>query len=194
VLDPPDPPLGTVIGVATTVGTVATGVEDSAGATVLATVGVDTSLAPAAKDSTDAAEEPFTGAAAEVAGAAGVELLDGAAEVAGVKLSTAAADDAEVDPPVGAAPHEPRGLFPGNASMVPRIVSLIGHSMLQESEGSLSPPMRPGHLSIPASPASQLSMICCKVVWSHPESYEFVSLNAVTQENSRARTKSAWRP
>lgn len=107
---------------------------------------------------------------------AGVEPLTGAAEETGVELSTGAADDTGVDPPAGATPHEPRGLFPGNASMTPRTVSWIGDSMLQESEGLFSPPIRPGHLSIPESPASQLSMICCKVAWSHPE------------------MKSAWRP
>lgn len=175
VLEPPDPepPSAMIVGAA--VGTVASGAEDSTGATVLTTVGVETSLPPAAEGSTGAAvdEDSLAGAAAEVAG---VELLTGEAGVEGVELSTGAADDAGVvDPPAGATPHEPRGLVPGKASKVPEMVSSIADWMLQEVEGSLSPPMRPGHLSIPESPASQLSMICCKVAWSHPEIYEIVS-------------------
>jgi hypothetical protein len=62
-------------------------------------------------------------------------------------------------PPTGATPQEPIGLLPGSLAIVPLITSLIGLTRLQEVDGSLSPPMRPGHLSIPASPASQLLMI-----------------------------------
>ena len=79
-------------------------------------------------------------------------------ELAGVE----AIGDAELAG-AGPAPLEPQGvmgLFPGKASKDPTINSLMGDTMLQEVEGSLSPPMRPGHLSIPESPASQLSMIC----------------------------------
>lgn len=61
MLDPPEPTFGTVTGVVTTAGTVATG-EDDSGATVLTTAGVDASLPPAAEDSTGAAEEePLAG-------------------------------------------------------------------------------------------------------------------------------------
>lgn len=126
MLDPPDPPTGTVTGVGTTVGTVAIG-EDSTGAIVLTTAGLDASLPPATEDATEAAvEDPLTGtpAASEVAG---VEPSTAAAEVAGVELSTGAADDAGVVDSVTATPHAPRGLLPGNASNVPRMVSSIGH-------------------------------------------------------------------
>jgi hypothetical protein len=57
-------------------------------------------------------------------------------------------------------PHPVTGLLPGSASNTPWIFSLIASGMLQEVLGSLTPPIRPGHLSIPESPASQLSMIC----------------------------------
>lgn len=63
------------------------------------------------------------------------------------------------------------GLLPGSFSKTPVMVSGYGFAMLQEVEGSLTPPMSPGHLSIPLSPASQLSMICCKVATSHPETF-----------------------
>lgn len=43
-----------------------------------------------------------------------------------------------------------------------------GLGMLQEVDGSLTPPIKPGHLSIPLSPASQLSMICWRVGTSQP--------------------------
>jgi hypothetical protein len=176
VLDPPDP-AGTVTGVATTVGTVATGEVDSAGATVLTTFGADASSPPAADDSAgEAVVETWAGLASEAAGVefltagAGVELSTEAADVAGVELSTGAAGEAGVvEPPVTGTPHAPRGLLPGNSSSVPKIVSSIGHWMLQEVDGSLIPPIRPGHLSIPASPALQLSMICFRVGSSHPE-------------------------
>jgi hypothetical protein len=56
-------------------------------------------------------------------------------------------------------PHGPMGLLPGSLDNVPEMTSLIGLLMLQEVDGSFSPPMRPGHLSIPASPALQLLMI-----------------------------------
>jgi hypothetical protein len=127
VLDPPGPPAGTVTGVGTTVGTVATGEEDSTAATVLTTAGVDASFPPAAEDATgEATEELSVGrpAALEVAG---VEPSTGVDEVAGVELPTGAADDAGVVDPAGATPHWPRGLLPGNASKVPRIVSSMGH-------------------------------------------------------------------
>lgn len=58
-------------------------------------------------------------------------------------------------------PHPTMGLLPGSASSVPAIFSLgSAGEMLQEVEGSLRPPIKPGHLSMPLSPALQLSMIC----------------------------------
>lgn len=57
-------------------------------------------------------------------------------------------------------PHLPTGLLPGSLSKTPSMTSLIGLSILQDVEGSFNPPIRPGHLSIPELPASQLSMIC----------------------------------
>jgi hypothetical protein len=69
----------------------------------------------------------------------------------------------------GPTPHCPSGLLPGNFGSTPSICSLIGHWILHEVLGSLSPPIKPGHLSIPLSPASQLSIICCNVVTSQPE-------------------------
>lgn len=81
-----------------------------------------------------------------------------------------------VPPPPGAAtPHWPRGLLPGNAFRAPLMVSWTGLWMLQEVDGSLSPPIRPGHLSIPESPASQLSMICWRVFTSQPDIWLEVS-------------------
>jgi hypothetical protein len=96
-----------------------------------------------------------------------VEPTGAAAEVAGA-----------LPPPEGGeagTPHAPRGLFPGNFSMTPVICSLIALGMLHEVPGSLSPPIRPGHLSIPASPALQLSMTCCRVVTSQPAIYELLA-------------------
>lgn len=101
-----------------------------------------------------AAEVETTGSAAEVTGsgeATEVAVLEDATEAAAEEAGTGAATFT---------PHCPTGLLPGNCDKVPVMVSLIAESMLQEVEGSLSPPMRPGHLSIPESPASQLSMIC----------------------------------
>lgn len=63
-------------------------------------------------------------------------------------------------PPAGVTPHSPIGLLPGRAVKVPVIVSWMADGMLQVVESSLIPPIKPGHLSIPESPASQLSMIC----------------------------------
>ena len=60
------------------------------------------------------------------------------------------------------------GLLPGKAERTPSICSLTDDWMLHEVDGSLIPPMTPGHLSMPESPASQLSMICCRVGMSHP--------------------------
>lgn len=62
--------------------------------------------------------------------------------------------------PAGATPHSPIGLLPGRAVKVPVMVSWMADGMLQVVLSSLSPPIKPGHLSIPESPASQLSMIC----------------------------------
>jgi hypothetical protein len=76
-----------------------------------------------------------------------------------------------VDPPPGATaftPHLPIGLSPGNASITPKTCSLMALGMLQEVEASFKPPIRPGHLSIPESPALQLSIICWRVATSHP--------------------------
>ena len=94
-------------------------------------------------------------------------LPPAAAEDSGAVVETGATASADVVPVVGvvplpaaATPHAPRGLLPGNAVRSPLITSSMGHWMLQEVLGSLSPPIRPGHLSIPASPALQLSMIC----------------------------------
>lgn len=126
MLDPPDPPAGTATDVGTTVGTVATGEEDSPVPAVL-TTGVDASFPPAAEDATrEAAEEVSVGIPAALE-ALGVELSTGVDEVAGVELPTGAAEDAGVVDPAGATPHCPRGLLPGNASNVPRIVSSMGH-------------------------------------------------------------------
>jgi hypothetical protein len=68
----------------------------------------------------------------------------------------------------GADPAPVIGLFPGNAVRLPVIVSWIASGMLQEVDGSFMPPMSPGHLSIPLSPALQLSIICCRVGTSQP--------------------------
>jgi hypothetical protein len=65
-------------------------------------------------------------------------------------------------------PNPTIGLVPGNASKTPRTSSLIAESMLQVVPESLIPPRSPGHLSIPASPASQLSMICWRTSTSQP--------------------------
>jgi hypothetical protein len=74
----------------------------------------------------------------------------------------------------GAVPLVPQpvtGLLPGKALRTPSMVSATGDWMLHEVEGSLVPPIRPGHWSMPESPASQLSIICCKVGTSHPAIY-----------------------
>lgn len=60
------------------------------------------------------------------------------------------------------------GLLPGKALRTPSMVSGTDDWMLHEVDGSLMPPIKPGHLSMPESPASQLSIICCKVGMSHP--------------------------
>jgi hypothetical protein len=67
-------------------------------------------------------------------------------------------------------PQGVTGLFPGSLAMSPMTISLTAQGMLQLVERSLMPPMRPGHLSIPLSPASQLSMICWSVGTSQPAS------------------------
>jgi hypothetical protein len=95
----------------------------------------------------------------EVPPAAEVAGVEATGELADFDEATGAAEEAGA----GAAaltPHCPIGLLPGNLDIAPKMVSWIAELMLQEVEGSLSPPMRPGHLSIPESPASQLSMIC----------------------------------
>lgn len=69
-----------------------------------------------------------------------------------------AADEDEPDEPE--LPHPVTGLSPGRASMVPEMVSGTRLAMLQLVDASFKPPMSPGHLSIPLSPASQLSIIC----------------------------------
>jgi len=83
--------------------------------------------------------------------------------------------DPEPEPPLpGAEPQPVTGLLPGSAvSFVVSVESMVKNSgpsdgMLHEVLGSLRPPMSPGHLSIPESPALQLSMICCRVAGSHP--------------------------
>jgi hypothetical protein len=71
----------------------------------------------------------------------------------------------------GAAPLVPQpvmGLLPGKMLRRPSMISGTDDWMLQEVDGSLMPPIKPGHLSMPESPASQLSIICCKVGTSHP--------------------------
>lgn len=57
-------------------------------------------------------------------------------------------------------PNPVTGLLPGSFDNIPKTFSLIGDCKTQLSEGSLTPPMRPGHLLIPELPVSQLSMIC----------------------------------
>jgi hypothetical protein len=57
-------------------------------------------------------------------------------------------------------PHPVIGLSPGSFESEPNITSSMGDEMTQLSAGSLTPPMRPGHLSMPSLPESQLSMIC----------------------------------
>jgi hypothetical protein len=73
----------------------------------------------------------------------------------------------------GAEPQPVTGLFPGNAlnTVASAMVKSSGTAagILQEVLGSFKPPISPGHLSIPASPALQLSMICCRVPGTHPE-------------------------
>jgi hypothetical protein len=65
-------------------------------------------------------------------------------------------------------PHPVIGLFPGRASSTPWMFSSIASGILQEVLASLIPPINPGHLSMPESPASQFSMICWRVGTSHP--------------------------
>lgn len=83
---------------------------------------------------------------------------------------TAAATEEAPVPALGttSTPHWPMGLLPGRAGTTPETTSLMALLMLQDVEGSLIPPIRPGHLSIPESPASQLSMICWRVASSQP--------------------------
>jgi hypothetical protein len=57
-------------------------------------------------------------------------------------------------------PHPVTGLLPGNASSTPWMFSLMASGILQDVLASLIPPISPGHLSMPESPASQLSIIC----------------------------------
>jgi hypothetical protein len=68
----------------------------------------------------------------------------------------------------GPTPHCPSGLSPGNLERTPSICSSIADGMLHEVLGSLRPPIKPGHLSIPLSPASQLLIICSSVSSSQP--------------------------
>ena len=110
-------------------------------------------------DSTGAAEE-----GAGTADAAGCEAIGAPAE--GAATGGAAST-----------PHCPSTLLPGKDLMAPVMVSEMTLGMLHVVDGSLRPPMRPGHLSIPAEPASQLSMICWRVGTSHPEICIKVSTN-----------------
>lgn len=134
------------------------------------TLGIETEAADVAIDNTDDATLD-TEAATDETEAAADEVSGEMAEVA-----DATTDEAEVTTPVTFTPHCPIGLLPGNADMDPLTTSLIGDGMLQLVVGSFKPPMRPGHLSIPESPASQLSMICWRVSTSQPEIYCFISI------------------
>ena len=81
-----------------------------------------------------------------------------------------ASEETEGDGAVPLVPQPVTGLLPGKALRTPSIVSRTGDGILHEVDGSLTPPIRPGHWSMPESPASQLSIICCKVGTSHPAS------------------------
>jgi hypothetical protein len=76
-------------------------------------------------------------------------------------------------PLLGAKPQPVTGLFPGNALnvVVSAMVKLSGTAagILQEVLGSFRPLMSLRHLSILASLALQLSMICCRVPGTYPE-------------------------
>lgn len=114
-----------------------------------------------------------TPAALVIDGTSACEETDGAEytgieEVSGTDTA-GAADVATGAGLAGLTPHSPIGLFPGSLGRTPKITSSTGQTMLQLVEGSLRPPIRPGHLSIPLSPESQLSMICCRVATSQPE-------------------------
>lgn len=164
--------------VGTTTGVVPAGALVAAGdPTVITVVAPDgceveagsaaTFVFPAAFPAAFEVEEAFAGEVDEATGAdeAAAEATGAADEAAGEEAPT---------------PHCPIGLLPGRADMVPKMVSWIGLTMLQVVEGSLRPPIRPGHLSIPASPALQLSMICWRVVTSQPESCYSLDVNFET--------------
>ena len=95
-------------------------------------------MADVAVEAGDAAEEP-----------------DDAVDEATVELPTELLAGGEPE-----TPHPVTGLLPGSASNTPWMFLLIASGILQDVLASLIPPIRPGHLSIPESPASQLSMIC----------------------------------
>lgn len=70
--------------------------------------------------------------------------------------------------PLGAAPEPPydnpqpsSGLFPGRAVRLPVMISSMGDATVQLVDESRA--VTPGHLSIPESPALQLSMMFCRV-------------------------------
>ena len=128
----PVPEPETMTDVGTVVSMVATGTEDS-GATVLTADGVDCSFPPAAEDDADAwvgaspaAVLVGAGLSVEVSEDLSVAVFVGVASVADAELSTGATEVAGGVDPETATPHAPSGLSPGNASIVPRIVSSIG--------------------------------------------------------------------
>ena len=118
----------------------------------------------AAEDGAGAGAGTAEGAAEGEAGGAADGAADGATDGA-----TGATAEGAVAGGLALTPHCPMALLPGKAFMSPVTFSVMALGMLQDVDGSLRPPIRPGHLSIPAEPASQLSMICCKVGTSHPE-------------------------
>jgi len=140
-----DPPTGTSVGEGASV-TKLVVLEEEGTATNAAASLLDPAAVPAlletAEDATEEAEEEAEEAAEEEPD--WVETIEVEVEAAVVTFT----------------PHCPTGLSPGNFSMKPKISSSIAELMLHVSEESLIPPMIPGHLSIPESPASQLSMIC----------------------------------
>jgi hypothetical protein len=140
-----DPPPCARVGAAV----VAASVVEGVGSTPLATVLIGT---------VTTCPTELVGFELEPPPGASVDDFGGVEEEAGGAAAVVA-----VDPPAGGTaftPHLPIGLLPGNASITPKTCSLMALGMLQEVEGSFKPPIRPGHLSIPESPASQLSMIC----------------------------------
>ena len=96
------------------------------------------------------------------------EDADGVLRTWTAVLTDDEAADEGTGPLDGPTPHCPSGLSPGNLERTPSICSSIADGMLHEVLGSFRPPIKPGHLSIPLSPASQLSIICCSVCTSQP--------------------------